>query len=53
MSHVFSKARRLLAESRDIAFHRLVLKALGQAALDEGAEWLLIHRERPLEHSGL
>jgi hypothetical protein len=53
MSHVFSKARRLLAASSDIAFHRLVLKALGQAALDEGAEWLLIHRERPLEHSGL
>jgi hypothetical protein len=53
MSRVFRKARRLLAESNDIAFHRLVLKALGQAALDEGAEWLLIHRERPLEHSGL
>lgn len=53
MSQVFFRARRLLADSNDIAFHRLVLKALGQAALDEGAEWLLIHRERPLEHSGL
>ncbi len=53
MSLVFSKARRLLDGSEDIVFHRLVLKALGQAALDEGAEWLLIHRERPPEHGGL
>ena len=53
MSHVFAKARRLLDESNDISFHRLVLKALGKAALDEGAEWLLIHRERPPEHGGL
>lgn len=53
MSLVFSKARKLLDDSDDIAFQRLVLKALGQAALDEGAEWLLIHRERPPEHGGL
>lgn len=53
MHLVFSKARRLLDESNDIVFQRLVLKALGQAALDEGAEWLLMHRERPPEHSGL
>jgi len=53
MSQVFYRAHRLLSDSNDITFHRLVLKALGQAALDEGAEWLLIHRERPLEHSGL
>jgi len=53
MHQVLTKARRLLVASSDITFRRLVLKALGQAALDEGAEWLLIHRERPLEHSGL
>jgi len=53
MSVVFKKARRLLQEAEEIGFQRLVLKALGQAALDEGAEWLLIHRERPPEHGGL
>jgi hypothetical protein len=53
MSGVFSKARKLLDESDDLVFQRRVLKALGQAALDEGAEWLLMHRERPLEHGHL
>jgi hypothetical protein len=27
-----------------------ILKVLGHAALDEHAEWILMHRERPLEH---
>jgi hypothetical protein len=53
MGRVFAKARKLLYASTDIDFQRRVLKALGQAALDEGSEWLLIHRERPLEHGGL
>jgi len=53
MSRVFQKARKLLDESGDIQFHRQVLRALGQAALDESAEWLLMHRERPLEHGRL
>ena len=49
MGRVFGKARTLLESSGEIGFQRRVLKALGQAALDEGAEWLLMHRERPLE----
>jgi hypothetical protein len=53
MSRVFRKAHVLLDENEDLAFRRKVLMALGQAALDEGAEWLLMHRERPLEHGGL
>jgi hypothetical protein len=53
MSRVFRKARQLLDSTSDVAFRRRVLKALGQAALDEGAEWLLMHRERPLEHGTL
>jgi hypothetical protein len=53
MRKVFQKARKLVDNSNDIAFQRQVLKALGQAALDEGAEWLLMHRERPLEHGRL
>ncbi len=53
MAGVFAKARRLLEQNADIQVQRRVLKALGQAALDEGAEWLLMHRERPLEHGRL
>lgn len=53
MSRVFSKARKLLNGSTEVGFQRRVLRALGQAALDEGAEWLLMHRERPLEHGRL
>jgi hypothetical protein len=53
MGRVFRKARKLLDDSDDIAFQRHILRALGQAALDEGAEWLLMHRERPLEHGKL
>ena len=53
MGRVFGKARLLLEENEELAFRRKVLMALGQAALDEGAEWLLMHRERPLEHGGL
>jgi hypothetical protein len=53
MSRVFRKARKLLDSTSEVEFRRRVLKALGQAALDEGAEWLLMHRERPLEHGTL
>ena len=53
MSRVFGKARKLLDGSDQLSFQRQVLRALGQAALDEGAEWLLMHRERPLEHGRL
>ena len=30
-----------------------ILRALGEAALDEHAEWILMHRERPLEQTKL
>lgn len=53
MSRVFQKARNLVDGSDDIEFQRKVLKSLGEAALEEGAEWLLMHRERPLEHGRL
>ena len=53
MRRVFTKARLLTEDSKDRDFQRQVLRALGQAALDEGAEWLLMHRERPLEHGKL
>jgi len=53
MSRIFGNARQLLDQSGDLKFQRRVLRALGQAALEEGAEWILMHRERPLEYSGL
>jgi len=53
MSGILANARRLLDSSTDVGFRRRVLRALGNAALEEGAEWILMHRERPLEHSGL
>jgi hypothetical protein len=53
MGRVFRKARKLLDGNSDLDFQRRVLKALGQAALNEGAEWLLMHRERPLEYGKL
>lgn len=53
MSRIFRNARELLDESDDLQFKRRVLRALGEAALEEGAEWILMHRERPLEYAGL
>jgi hypothetical protein len=53
MSGILANARRLLDSSDDPEFRRRVLRALGNAALEEGAEWILMHRERPLEHSGI
>jgi len=53
MARIFSNARRLLDAPSNIGFQRRVLKALGEAQLEEGAEWILMHRSRPLEHKGL
>jgi len=53
MRGILANARRLLDSSDDAEFRRRVLRALGNAALEEDAEWILMHRERPLEHSGL
>ncbi|MDX1555332.1 MAG: hypothetical protein R3212_04840, partial [Xanthomonadales bacterium] len=53
MERILGNARVLLSGSPDPAFQRRVLKALGEAALEEGAEWILMQRERPIEHGGL
>jgi hypothetical protein len=53
MGGILSNARRLLDSSDDPDFRRRVLRALGNAALEEDAEWILMHRERPLEHTGI
>jgi hypothetical protein len=51
MVRIFSAARRRLKDCADLAEQRQVLRTLGEAALAEHAEWTLMHRERPLEHS--
>ena len=54
MHKTFSNAQRQsLAAKSDPVMQEKVLRALGEACLEEHSEWILIHRERPLEHSGL
>jgi len=53
MQRIFGAARRRLAGCRNVHEKRQVLRTLGEAALAEHAEWTLMHRERPLEHSRL
>ena len=53
MARIFRNARRQLETAASDAARRKILKALGDAALEEHAQWLLLHRERPLEHSRL
>ena len=53
MHRIFSNARRRLDLAENDEERQSVLRALGDAALDEHAEWILMHRERPLEHGKL
>ena len=53
MARIFSAAQRRLSQCRSDEERRQVLRTLGEAALAEHAEWTLMHRERPLEHSRL
>lgn len=53
MHKIFSNARRRLDAATTDAERRSILRALGDAALDEHAEWILMHRERPPEHGRL
>jgi hypothetical protein len=53
MHRIFSNARRRLDTASSDAERRGILRALGDAALDEHTEWILMHRERPPEHGKL
>ena len=46
MGRIFHNARRRLDEVSDDVERRGILKALGDAALEEHAQWILMHRER-------
>ena len=49
MSRIFSSACHRLAQARDDRERRHILKALGISALNEHAEWILLHRDRSPE----
>lgn len=53
MARIFRNARVKLDDAENDTQCRQILRALGNASLDEHAEWILIHRERPLEHGTL
>lgn len=48
---IFSNALRLLEASEGVTEKREILRALGEAQLDENGQWLLRQRERPLTGS--
>jgi len=49
MYRIFRNARRRIDEAETDADRRRLLKVLGDSALEEHAEWILIHRERSIE----
>lgn len=49
MLRIFHNARRRLDETSDSTEQRQVLQALGGSALDEHAEWILMHRDRSVD----
>ncbi|MEO6154233.1 MAG: hypothetical protein ABIP16_00720 [Thermomonas sp.] len=53
MSRLFDSCRTRLQQAQADAETRQILLALGRACLEEHAEWILLHRERPLEHAQL
>jgi hypothetical protein len=51
MLRIFHNARRRLDAAGDVTEQRQVLQALGGSALDEHAEWILMHRDRSPDQS--
>jgi hypothetical protein len=49
MLRIFTNARRRLNNAEDENEQRQVLMALGGSALDEHAQWILMHRERSVD----
>lgn len=49
MKQVFENAHRRLQMAADDIEKRQILYALGQTALNENADWILMHRERSVE----
>ncbi len=53
MHRLFDSCRARLKLARSDAETRQLLFSLGRACLEEHAEWMLLHRERPLESAQL
>ena len=53
MYRIFSNAQRLLDNTAPLARRREILRALGEAALEEQGQWILRQRERPLAGQAL
>jgi hypothetical protein len=53
MSRLFESCNERLRHAGTDAEIRQLLLALGRACFEEHAEWILLHRERPLEHAQL
>ena len=51
MLNVFENAHRLLKQTESAAEQQSILRDLGDAALNENAQWVLRQRERPLPGS--
>jgi hypothetical protein len=49
MLRIFDNARRRLDHAEGPTEQRQILRALGGSALDEHAQWILMHRERSLD----
>jgi hypothetical protein len=49
MHRIFHNARRRIDDTDSEEEQRRVLKILGDAALEEHSEWLLLHRERSID----
>ena len=50
MHRIYSNARVALDATSSLKERQEILRALGEAALEEHAEWALMHRDRPIEH---
>jgi len=49
MHRIFHNAKRRIDAAEDDVERRRILKLLGDAALEEHAEWILMHRERSID----
>ena len=49
MEGIFHQMSNILSATDDVAIDRKMIKKLGEEALRESADWVLLHRERPLD----
>lgn len=48
MIEIFERAQEILMTADEASYQRLLLE-LGKAALEENSDWVLLHRDRPLD----